>query len=328
MYKRKSVTVAYWAQSQLVFCSYLESYCRQHDVPYHFFQISHHPSWFTKDRSIFANVRHLGALFWGIIKSSFNSNLCIFGTNACRVLFLFSFLNNRTFYVYNELPCFNKKSPLYYWDRFIFRNAGRIYVSSQARSDYVKKVYKLQRDIGILENITVFDLFANTEVPRDKNYIFSGAVTHNRFSTNEIRKIESLVSQEPNSIDLYGVLAQDVDQDLYKIMRYQGSVSHAEMLKILPQYKYGILSYGTADKNNDLCAPIKIFEYLAAGCQIISVNRNKGICEIAEKYPSLVHFIDDGPIAPISDASFNEQAQSYMQAALKTNASLATEITA
>ena len=70
-------------------------------------------------------------------------------------------------------------------------------------------------------------------------------------------------------------------------------VKQQDIIYRLYTYKYGLLSYQPSDINNDLCAPIKIYEYLEAGLIPVSVFRNRAFTELNKKYPNLIFFLDD-----------------------------------
>ena len=61
-------------------------------------------------------------------------------------------------------------------------------------------------------------------------------------------------------------------------VNFKGELTQTLLIKKLEQYKYGIISYIPINDNNDLCAPVKLFDYLISGCIIISVYKNKALC--------------------------------------------------
>lgn len=84
-----------------------------------------------------------------------------------------------------------------------------------------------------------------------------------------------------------------MDAGIRNIFEYKGRLSHNDLLDRLWNSKYGVHLYCQGDINNDLCAPLKIFEYLAEGCIVLSVIGSKGLVSISKQYPGLVVFLDN-----------------------------------
>ena len=154
-------------------------------------------------------------------------------------------------------------------------------------------------------------------------HIFSGSVTRKRFSENDIEKVAYIANNIAKPIDVYGDVVEDIFPGFIPYLSFKGKVDHSIMLEIMQDYKYGVLSYYTDDLNYDFCAPLKLYEYLACGCRVISLNKNNGLIALSERYPALISFVssdvNDNKYFDQNLVEFINQRESFLSNAISSN---------
>jgi hypothetical protein len=288
--KPKTMVIAYWADSELAFIDFTRKLCESAGVRLSLVKIAHEPNWFSENKSLLRNGAHLARIFSRIIALGLYGRVVSFGTNSNRILFLFSWLFKNVYYVYNELPALSKFSPAAWIDRAVFRFARHVSVSTVERAEFIKQAYRLERPIFVLENIAFTDIPATTKRQRNGAILFSGSITSKRFNDSDIDKISELIKHVGQRIDVYGEVAGDISSKFSDLIQLRGKVSHGRMLEVMQDYEYGLLSYYMEEPNYDLCAPLKLYEYVAYGCKVISLNRNTGLVALAKRFPALISF--------------------------------------
>ncbi|MEW5755444.1 MAG: hypothetical protein AB1810_04015 [Pseudomonadota bacterium] len=193
----------------------------------------------------------------------------------------------------------------------------------------MKELYNLQRDIGVVENITLNEIPDIQLTHRNDVAVFSGSITQKRFNSQDIDKFRMLRDFLGKSIVVYGVVARKLSPEFASLLDFRGAVSHAEMMKKLTDFRYALLAYYQGEPNYDLCAPLKLYEYVAAGCRVISINKNAGLLRVAARYPNLICFIDDSmsPHTVLDEHAYAKEREMFLQEALKSNDRFAIEIT-
>ena len=284
----KSVKVIYWASAELKFMEILKEICSSGELELDVAKLTHHPSWLKQKTllSFFINLIFLFNKFAKLIYYSRNAKIIVFGTNAVRIIFPF-IKNKKLYLVYNELPSF-KWPLLNYYDKFIFNSSANLFVSSESRRRFLKKRLEVIKEIGILSNLP--SLVSCPENKDRKGVIYSGLISKDRLLSH-LENLEELSKLTGKRIDAYGFLSERVNFPSF--IDYRGNLDHTSLLRTLNQYEYGLLSYSQEDFNNEYCAPIKIYEYVASGCTPISIGNNLGLKDINEKYPGLIIFISE-----------------------------------
>jgi hypothetical protein len=241
----------------------------------------------------------------------FDVKVVYFGTNLNRVFFLFSFLTKESFYIYNEIPFESKKSLVYLIDKFVFSYFNNVYVSSYERASYVRSFYGLKKHVGVLENcaFTAFSELPEVTFEEKCSALFSGSVSGKRFNGEIYPKFRKFFEILGCKIDVYGLNSSGDLRIFSEEISSKGSVTHNEMMEIMNRYKYGILSYYTGEVNYDLCAPIKLYEYISAGCIVVSMNKNLSLLNFASQYPNLIIFVDDIESSDLSKFDRNRYLQ-------------------
>ena len=153
-------------------------------------------------------------------------------------------------------------------------------------------MYGLNKEIGSLSNLPGnVKLFDDAEETRKSGFVYSGLVNKARFhEMNE--KLKNILEPTHFRVDVYGWKEREFSLN-EEYFNYKGYFDQKEISNLLVNYKYAILQYPKSDYNNDYCAPLKIYEYLACGCIILSVNKNYGLMELEDKYPGIIYFLDD-----------------------------------
>ncbi len=114
------------------------------------------------------------------------------------------------------------------------------------------------------------------DIKRDKDFIFSGAL---------FRWIDTNIFDKINEAGYQIDIAGEVDKRIFNKLnpnnrshlshrphlshRYLGNLDHAEINKILPEYKTGLIPFKHG-LLTDHSSPIKLYEYLKSGCNVIS----------------------------------------------------------
>lgn len=239
-----------------------------------------------------------GQIFKVLAMTQFNSSKVVFfGTNLNRIFFIFFiFSKKRAFFVYNEMPELNKRNPIYYIDKFVFLFfKSNVYLSNFSRAEHVKLMYSLPNMPGILENYSAYDLCGYNPkcFSQRGSSIFVGSVSSKRFGEEFLAKFKKLSLILGSKATAYALNDFEVSREFSDFIDFKSPIEHSKVLQVLEEYKFGILTYYTGDVNYDLCAPLKIYEYVYAGCVLISLNKNRSLVSLAELYPNLILFLDD-----------------------------------
>jgi hypothetical protein len=317
---KSKLCVLYIASTKLMFLDYLETFCRERSIRYYFVEVGHHPTWFTKKRKWFKNFGYILKKFLYFIIGSWGGDICVFGTWGCRILFPLGFIFKNKYFIFNEMPECNPKRLIFYYDKLIFSLCKNISLSSRARAEHIQQTYKLKFCPEVVENISIgSDLFINS---KEFKILFSGTINFKRFNLKDIDAFKDIYSWVGVPISVYGKNTGDISAAYSGILDFKGEVTHAGMQVILRKYEYSILSYYLDDINNDFCAPLKVFEYLSAGCKIISINKNKGLLDLNRIYPGLIIFWDKNSIEFIKsfdENNFNYQRKRFLMDAEANN---------
>jgi hypothetical protein len=289
------VYVYYWASTELLFLALLKA---SFDDNFQLVKFSHAPQWF-EDRSILRNLIHI---FRQIALNLFrkrSTTLVLFGNNLCRIYAPIFIFRRNIILVFNELPCDDQQKILFYYDRFIFKVYNRrIYVSNSERSKLTYNIYGLKEFPLILTNLP-FEAYKfwiqnkNIKVCKTRsNICYFGQLTDSRFGAAERNALCKFLDYYDLTLDVYGSYYQtELLND--KRINFKGECTRDQVMQTMEKYRYGLLSYTTNDLNNDYCAPLKIYEYLAAGIIVLSVHRNTSLLSIRDNYGACVRFIDE-----------------------------------
>lgn len=244
-------------------------------------KFTHHKSWFV-NRSYLKEAIHILQQVISLAFSSRNESLILFGTNLCRIMFVFFIFRKNVIFVYNELPSFNKRTSAGILDYLIFKmKHEKIAVSSIERKTLCEDKFGVSIDI-VLNNIPRLKKLNNTQRKIDK-ILYAGVINKHRFPEEVCQQLASINVK----LDLLGVIIDPCVIDEIPTATYLGKLPYESSQALQYEYKYGLLSYSTSDYNNDYCAPIKIYEYINAGCVCVTVNNNKGLQTFMTKYPKL-----------------------------------------
>lgn len=219
----------------------------------------------------------------------------IFGSFLCKYLSYLDFILpfGKTVFIFNEVN-----------ERFlkIDKIQSRVYrrsllvVSNKERAMFLQGRWGLDSEPILMPNypstlgkdvIKSNDLFGERQ-----GLIYTGQVTSTRFDTQSLTLIENHLSTFSGNVEFYGYDTEDIAKRTHFIS-YGGTASPSELMLELPKKKFGLLSYVPSDANNDLCAPIKVFEYLEMGLIPVSTHKNKSFINLNEKYPHLIFFLED-----------------------------------
>ncbi|KZN51386.1 hypothetical protein [Pseudoalteromonas luteoviolacea] len=268
-----------WAESDFVFENILkEKYtCNER-------KIAHHESWFSSNRSVIKGCIHLAKQLLPVFFISMFRKTFVFGTNVCRFLYIPALINRKVILVFNEIPNYFS-----FFDRIFIRLVRKqIFVSSSARERYFEDKFNIKIG-GVLPNIPELKTHDANINNKDKKklIVYAGLINSKRIS----EKLINDLSKSEFKLDLLGT---NLNFDFNRPgLTYLGKKTQLEAQEIQQRYRYALLSYSTEDTNNDLCAPIKIYEYVNAKCVCVIANKNLGLLEYIEKYPAIFVYIEN-----------------------------------
>lgn len=216
----------------------------------------------------------------------------IFGSRLCKIALNLSILfpRGRTIYIFNEIN-----------DKFLDLSPrqkrqlskGILVVSSPERALYVSDKLKLSKQPNVMFNYPEVRKTVNNNMSlKRRGLIYIGQLKGARFSDEVYDKLctYSVSTSEPVDFICHDVLEK---RHIHNHITVLPKLPQSEMIEVLLPYKYGLLSYEPSNVNNDLCAPIKIYEYLEAGLIPVSVFKNQAFTELNKKYPNLVLFLNE-----------------------------------
>ena len=274
--------------------------------------IKHHENWSNDNNFLRNSLHHLLQNAKICFQILFAHNIKVFGTNAIRIFFPLLLLKKNVKVVFNELP--NNKFPVNVLDRLIMAKL-QIFVSSEARRKYFLETYKC--DAGILQNAPFLNYPKLSIGENNKKAVYIGLLQGQRFPEFEQKSLLQWLDEHNYTLDVFGKKIGDFEFLLHERVKYFDEVSHKNIPGILQRYSVGIVSYSTEDINNELCAPLKTFDYIRAGLKVFSVNRNVGMCELSEQYPALFNVM--GHDSNLWDREYQEQRTLYLDAAIASN---------
>jgi len=273
-------------------------------------RFNHHPSWET-ERSIFRNLLHYLKTTTIIAWRGRAKRVIFFDTNLARIFFPIAWLTKKSFFVFTEIPIYEKSSFLKIYDKLIFFLDKNVYVSSFERSLYFKDLFNLEINPPVVPNVTaaadnIIDIRA-----KSCGMIYVGSISRTRFDKLTLCKLARI----DISLKFLGKVSPDLHGCRFIEERHLGFLEYEEMLSSLEHYRYGLLAYPTNDVNNDLCAPLKICDYLASGLVVVSVNRNRGLCEFFSKYPKLFVCLDEFHMYAFDALEYDRQRRLFFRKA-------------
>ena len=238
--------------------------------------VTHHISWFSDKRNVIYELSHLIKQFIPIFFKMFFLKSVVFGTNACRLLYIPALLNSKVIFIFNEIP--HKFS--WYEKKIIEKISNRIYLSNPSRLEYFESLFNVKFG-GVIPNLPLMKDSIADKSKGDKEIIYAGLINSKRLPI----KVYEDINSSDYSLDLIGPII-NCDLSHFKC-NYLGNYSQSDSQSIQSKYRFALLSYSVEDVNNDLCAPIKVYEYINNYCVCICVNENKGLKGYVENYPNL-----------------------------------------
>jgi hypothetical protein len=231
----------------------------------------------------------------------------VFGTALVRLLWPFFWWSRRFVWVVNELPSGATSTLLGRLDTLIMRRARPLYVSSRERAAYVAERYG--RTAGVIPNLPSLEgrPLARGAGHRD-GVVYSGLVSARRLPPAALERLGELGVR----VDLYGYEVGSLAPRDGANVRFRGTLTPETVRTRYSDYEFGLLAYPMSDPNNDLCAPIKLFEYLHHGCVCVLLNENRGLVALMEDYPALFRPVDRIG-SDVEDEAFECQRSAFLR---------------
>ncbi len=275
--------------------------------------VKHHKTWWTTHRNYLKNFFHHISLNTKIyFQILISGEVIIFGTNAIRTFAPIILFKKNVKVVFNEVP--RNKFPITLLDRLIMWRIPT-FVSSEARKKYFQETYKC--NAGILQNVP-FLSYPEINIRADnKRAVYMGLLTNQRFSKFEQKSLLNFLNEHNFTLDVYGRKIGDFEFLSHNKVKFFKEVPNEDVANILKNYSFGIVSYFRENINNELCAPLKTFDYISAGLKVISINRNVGMNDLALKYPALFYILGDD--FNRDNSQYLEQRSQYLDNAINSN---------
>lgn len=274
--------------------------------------IKHHKTWSTHRNYIKNFFHHLllsSKIYFQILVSG---EIIIFGTNAIRIFAPLILLKKNVKVVFNEVP--TNKFPINALDRLVMRKLPT-FVSSEPRRKYFQDTYNC--DPGILQNVPFLSYPDLNIKPLTKRAVYMGLLTNQRFTELEQKNLLKWLNENNFTLDVYGKKIGDFKFLSHNRVNFFTEVPHKDVADILSSYSVGIVSYFRKNINNELCAPIKTFDYISAGLTVMSINKNVGMNDLAMQYPALFYIL--GNDFNQDHVQYLEQRTHYLDNAIASN---------
>lgn len=225
-----------------------------------------------------------------LIKNNNNKTQYIFIDNPiCRIAFIFYFFFKKKHFVYLEIP----SNLFYFYDFILFRVVSNIFFTSNLRAKYIKQKYYLKKkkifSYTFRKNLKINKLNRYNKIQK-KNIVFIGTL-HKKIPQDILNflikyKIKLSVFTTNN--------VQNKNVFLKKYVSFNNPIFfRKKLLSVLQKHKYGLLFYPITSVNNNLCTPMKIYDYIAADLIMISFYKNKALKVFKKQYPNLIYFYDN-----------------------------------
>lgn len=174
-------------------------------------------------------------------------------------------------------PVFNK---LYIWlDKFCSQKADFNWSISE-RVQGIKKMHGVEKGRNILapDGVHLSKVKRREFAEVEKGtLVFVGHLTETKGVQDAILGLKSILARKedvrlviigdgPYKTQLESLAAQE---GLTEKVEFLGFMSNEEVLQILSKYAIGLAPYNLLDKSVYYCDPVKVKEYLAAGCPVV-----------------------------------------------------------
>ena len=222
-----------------------------------------------------------------IIKNNYSSTHYVFiGNSICRIAFIFYFFFKKKNFVYLEIP----NNLFYFYDFIILRAVTNIFFTSRLRVNYIKQKYKLKKKIFIYPLIRSIHVINKKAKVQKKHIVFIGT-----FHVNNLEEISNFLKKHSIKLSIltnnYLKMKNNFSE---KYISFKKPINNpSRLIPFLQKYKFGLLFYPITSVNNNLCTPLKIFDYISSDLVIISFYKNKGLKLFKKNYPNLIYFYEN-----------------------------------
>lgn len=210
-----------------------------------------------------------------------------------------------SFELYSEFNPWNRRSKLIrkeleWREALIFRTCKSAYFSNAERARYYSKKFRIGNEkVFVFENIPTYPEFEDTTLNQElKSWLTS----------NKVCVYQGSIGSRP--IHLFGTAAVFLKQHGYKFlivskkteqlerlasvhsnMRHEEYMSPGELNKVLALCDLGFACYHSRDKNNEFCAPVKVFDYLRHGIPFI-ITRHASLGYLKKEFSDMIFEFD------------------------------------
>jgi len=210
-----------------------------------------------------------------------------------------------SFELYSEFNPWNRRAKrmrkeLEWREAFIFRTCHAAYFSNSERAVFYSKKFRIDpKKVFVFENIPTYPEFEDTTLNQElKSWLTS----------NKVCVYQGSIGSRP--IHLFGTVAVFLKQHGYEFlivskkteqlerlvsahsnMRHEGYMSPGELNKVLALCDLGFACYHSRDKNNEFCAPVKVFDYLRHGIPFI-ITRHASLGYLKKEFSDMIFEFD------------------------------------
>jgi len=156
-------------------------------------------------------------------------------------------------------------------ERRALASADVVIASSHGVREHLQALGR--KDVLLWENVADVELYARHESPKEPRAVFAGNLTPTKIDLSLLSDVA--LAGIPISIagprDIDGTVYPEIDQLLeYPNVTYEGNLSPVELAGLLNRCTVGLIPY-QCNSYTEGVFPMKVYEYLASGCSVVSV---------------------------------------------------------
>jgi glycosyltransferase involved in cell wall biosynthesis len=176
--------------------------------------------------------------------------------------------------VFTETAPADKKDKIKHMEQLVAENAHVVIANSQATADCLKNLYAPERAVHVLPNgVTLPRMVAEKDWEHaNKHIIYAGSlfvwkgVEDLILAARHLHNARiSIIGGSADAISKLNPLIADDGAEIH----FSGHVAHFEVMRYLNDACIAVLP-NRADPDSRFTSPIKLFEYMAAGCAIVA----------------------------------------------------------
>ena len=206
-----------------------------------------------------------------------------------------------SFELYSEFQPWNRRSKfmrkeLELREKLMFRCCHSAYLSNKERAEWYMKKFRIQEEkIFVFENIPTYP---------DASKVALNPKLADWLENHKVCVYQGSIGSRP--IHLFGTVAVFLKRHGYEFLvvskkteqierlvsahsniRHEEYMSPSELNEVLARCDLGFACYHSRDKNNEYCAPVKVFDYLKQGLPFI-ITRHASLAYLKQEFPEMI----------------------------------------